>query len=169
MISILWPVIRSQWFRRIVLQQLMNLTARAFGKPAKRIWTLSCQEALKTYAEYTRDNLAGPPTDELIERMTEEAYQTGHWLRRMFLLRRPEEIDRFLIELYRHIGITLEGHIPGDLCFRRCYFSRYYTPETCRAASALDEGMMRGLAGSGSLRFRQRITEGCENCKAIYK
>lgn len=156
-------------FRRIELQQLMNLTARAFGKPAKRIWTMPNDTALRVYAEYTREHLQGGVDEQLLQRMNAEAYKTGRLLRRVFLLRRQADIERFVISLYHNIGIRLEGHLPGELCFRRCFFSQYYSPEICLAASALDDGIMRGLAGTGELTFQQRITEGCKYCLATFK
>lgn len=168
MISVLWPIVRSQAFRRIELQQLMNLTARALGKPARRIWTLSNAWALQVYAEYTRDHLQDTPTDDLIQRMNDEAFRVGKRLRTLFGLSKQADIEVFTQLLYRHIGIVLEGHIPGELCFRSCFFSQYYTPSICLAASALDEGLMRGLGGNGHLRFSARITEGCACCKARF-
>ena len=156
----------SNLFRRIQLQLLMDLTARAFGRKPLRIWTLPCGEALRTYAAYTHDHLQAEPDEALLRRMNEEAYSMGRRLRRLFRIRRQEEAERLVVQLYRNIGICLEGHIPGQLCFRKCFFSRYYTPAVCQAASALDDGIIRGLSGCGPLRFEQRITEGCPCCLA---
>lgn len=157
----------SALFRRIELQQLMNLTARSFGQPSRTVWMLRPDEALRVYAEYTRDFLQGRASDEqLLKRMNEEAYRMGRRLRRLFRLKKPADVERFTIQLYKNIGIQLEGHIPGRLCFRRCFFSQYYTPAQCLAASALDDGIIRGLSGSGHLEFQQRITEGCACCLA---
>ncbi|MBR3455314.1 MAG: hypothetical protein IKH26_08325 [Bacteroidaceae bacterium] len=161
-------LVNNALFRRIELQQLMNLTARAFGKPSQRIWTLPNDEALRVYAEYTRDHLQEGVNGPLLERMNGEAYKMGRWLRRLFFLNRQADIERFTIALYRNIGIELEGSIPGQLCFRRCFFSHYYTPDICLAASALDDGMIRGLAGKGRLTFQKRITEGCKCCIATF-
>ena len=162
-------LINNALFRRIALQQLMNLTARAFNKPAKRVWTLPNDKALRVYAEYTRDNLKGGVDDQLLQRMNEEAYKMGRLLRKVFFLKKQACIERFTIALYRNIGIELEGRIPGQLCFRRCFFSQYYTPEICLAASALDDGIIQGLAGCGQLTFQQRITEGCKCCMATFQ
>lgn len=156
-------------FRRIEIQLLTNLTARALRQKPRRTWTLPNDEALHAYAVFTRDQLQqSPPDDELLRRMTAEACTMGRLLRRVFFLRRQRDIEQFVVALYRGIGITLEGQLPGTLCFSRCFFSRYYTPEVCLAASALDEGIMRGLTGGGRLRFQQRITEGCACCKATF-
>lgn len=161
-------MVNSTLFRKIELQLLMNLTARAMNKPARRIWTLSNDQALKVYAEYTRRNLTGPIDESLLRRMNEEAWRMGTLLRRWFFLQSPARIQRFIIALYRNIGIELEGQIPGNLCFKHCFFSRYYTPAICLAASALDEGIIRGIVGEGQLLFQQRITEGCVCCKATF-
>lgn len=155
-------------FRRIEIQLLMNLTARALKQRPKRTWTLPNDEALRVYAIYTRDHLQGGFNKDLLQRMTAEACKMGRLLRRVFFLKKQHDIQQFVIALYQNIGITLEGCLPGSLCFRRCFFSQYYTPQICLAASALDEGIMRGLAGSGHLRFQQRITEGCACCKATF-
>lgn len=168
--SMQWTFVRSKLFRRIELQQLMNLTARALGQPARRIWTMPCDRALAAYAEYTRQHLQGDPSEQLLSRMGDEAYRMGRLLRRVFRLKKKEDIGRMLVELYRHIGIRLDGQVPGRLCFRACYFSQYYTPAVCLAASAMDEGIMRGLSGQdGHLHFHQRITEGCNHCIAIFE
>ena len=47
----------STLFRRLELQLLMNLTARAIGQPGRRLWTRPCDEALRIYAEYTSAHL----------------------------------------------------------------------------------------------------------------
>lgn len=160
--------INNALFRRIELQLLMNLTARALRRPARRIWTLPNGEALRVYAAFTREALQNGVDDEVIRRMNDEAYRMGRRLRRLFWLRRQADIEAFVTTLYRHIGIRIEGHLPGHLCFRHCYFSHFYSPDICLAASALDDGIMRGLAGSGHLRFQQRITEGYPCCKAVF-
>lgn len=160
--------LHSGLFRRIEIQLLMNLTARALRQKPKSLWMLPNGEALRVYAEFTRDHLQAGPDEELLRRMTAEACRMGRQLRRVFFLRQQKDIEQFTIAIYHGIGITVEGHLPGTLCFRRCFFSRYYTPDVCLAASALDEGIMRGLTGGGRLHFQQRITEGCACCKAMF-
>lgn len=159
-------LINHPLFRRIELQLLMNLTASAFGKSTRRIWTLPNDKALQAYAEYTYEYLKDGADDQLLQRMNEKAYKMGRLLRKAFFLRTQDAIEDFTIALYRNIGIQLEGHAPGQLCFRRCFFSKYYTPDICLAASALDDGIIRGLSGCGRLTFQQRITEGCDCCLA---
>ncbi len=163
-------LIKTSLFRRIEIQLLMNLTARAIGKPSMRLWRLPNDKALRIYALYTRSNLQNGVDSAMLQRMNDEAFKMGRMLRRVLLLRNQNDVEQFIIGLYHNIGIELEGHIPGNMCFRRCFFCKYYTPAICLAASALDDGIMRGLSGrSGKLSFQKRITEGCENCLAVYR
>ena len=167
-------MVNSSLFRRIELQMLMNLTAHALGQKSKRIWTLTNAEALKTYAEYTSSNLQAGASQALLERMNSEAYKMGRLLRCLFFISNETRAQRFIVALYHNIGIRLSFESSRQLCFHSCYFSRFYTPQACKAASALDDGIIRGILGlrSEHLHFSQRITEGCKQCRAqliIYK
>lgn len=162
-------LINTSLFRRIEIQLLMNITARAIGRPARCTWTLHNDEALRVYAEFTRDNLRGGVNQQLLRQMNQEAFKAGRTLRKVMHLKKQADIERLAIALYQNIGIKLEGHIPGRLCFGHCFFSQFYSPQLCLAASALDEGIMRGLAGDGRLTFQQRITEGYQCCIATFK
>ena len=156
-------------FRKIELQLLMNLTARALDKPTLRIWTLPNDKALQMYAEYTYKHFPYNPDKFLWQRMNDEAYRMGKRLRKIFHLHKPADITRFTFLLYRNIGIQMEGSIPGKICVTKCYFSSHYTPAICQVASALDDGIIKGIAGGGKLQFQQRITEGCKYCLATFK
>jgi hypothetical protein len=146
----------------------MNLTAHALGKKSQRIWTLPNAEALRVYAEYTSSNLQAGADEALLERMHTEAYKMGRLLRRLFLINNEARAQRLIVALYRNIGIRLSFESSRQLCFHRCYFSRFYTPQICQAASALDSGIICGILGleSEHLHSSQRITEGCKQCKA---
>ena len=161
-------LVRSSLFRRMELQALMNLTARALGVPAERIWTRRHEDALRAYAAFTAGHLQGGVSPEILQRMNDEAARMGRRLRKLFRLKDPSETERFIFALYDHIGIAMEGRIPGEIFVSRCYFSTYYTPVVCLAASSLDEGIIRGLAGEGQLRFSRRLTEGCVRCQATF-
>lgn len=162
-------LLRTTAARRIALQLLMNLTARALRQPPLRIWTLPTDKALQRYADYTFAHLKDGADEQLLRRMGDEARRMGQRLRRWLMLRRQDDIEQVVTTLYQGIGIALEGNLPGRLCFRRCYFSGRYTPKVCQAASALDEGIMQGLTGGGKLTFQQRITEGHQHCLATYQ
>lgn len=164
-------MVNSSLFRRIELQLLMNLTARAFGKHPKRLWTCPPDAALQTYAEYTSEHLRSGVSTELLQRMNDEAYNMGCMLRRLFFVRSTKRAHRLIIALYRNIGIHLSFSSGEQLCFHRCYFSRHYTPAVCLAASALDDGIIRGITAQSDsrLHFTQRITEGCSCCLATFE
>jgi len=158
-------------FRRIELQMLMNLTARAFGEPSPRIWTLPNREALKIYAHYTSSHLQTGADEQTLQRMNSEALRMGRLLRLLFFVRSEARAQRLIVALYRNIGITLAFSTSQQLCFSSCYFSGHYTPAACLAASALDDGIIRGIMGHTDCRlcFSQRITEGCSCCRAQLK
>ena len=82
-------MLNNSLFRRIQLQLLMNLTARALGKPTVRTWTMTNDKALQVYAEYTRDHLRDGVSEPLLQRMSEEAYRIGKLLRVLFCLSNP--------------------------------------------------------------------------------
>ena len=146
----------------------MNLTAHALDQKSQRIWTLPNAEALRVYAEYTSSNLQAGADEALLERMHTEAYKMGRLLRRLFLINNEARAQRLIVALYRNIGIKLSFESNRQLCFHSCYFSRFYTPQACQAASELDSGFICGILGMESehLHFSQRITEGCKQCKA---
>lgn len=161
-------MIRSSLFRRIELQQLMNLTARAFGEPGERVWTLPPARGLEAYARYTAAHLRGGADAALLSRMRREAFLVGKRLRRLFRVRTQARAERLVFQLYDNIGIDMSGSIPGGITVRRCYFCKHYSPAVCLAASALDEGIISGIAGDGTLVFSQRLTEGFDCCKAQF-
>ncbi len=161
-------MINSPLFRRIELQLLMNLTAKAFGEHPKRLWTLSNDKALRVYAEYTSARLKTGADEALLQRMNSEALKMGRMLRRFFFIGSEARAQRLIVALYRNIGIRLTFSDHESLCFHSCYFARLYTPAACLAASALDDGIIRGITGrtTSRLLFSQRTTEGCKCCIA---
>ena len=163
-------MVNSSLFRRIELQLLMNLTAHALDQKPKRIWTLPNAEALRVYADFTSSNLQAGADEPLLERMHTEAYKMGRLLRRLFLINNEARAQQLIVALYRNIGIKLSFESSRQLCFHRCYFSRFYTPQICQAASALDSGIIYGISGQSAkhLQFSQRITEGCKCCRAHF-
>lgn len=164
-------MVDTSLFRRLELQLLMNLTARALGQPPQRLWALSHANALQAYAEFTCHHLRRGADEQLLQRMNDEAYRMGRMMRRLFFIRNSVAAEHLIVALYRNIGITLSFSDSGQLCFHHCYFSTCYTPPVCLAASALDDGIIRGITGraTGHLCFSQRITEGCNCCKATFQ
>ena len=128
-------MVNSSLFRRIELQLLMNLTAHALDQKPKRIWTLPNAKALRVYADFTSSNLQAGADEPLLERMHTEAYKMGRLLRRLFLINNEARAQQLIVALYRNIGIKLSFESSRQLCFHSCYFSRFYTPQACKAAS----------------------------------
>ena len=164
-------MVNSSLFRRIEMQLLMNLTAKAFQKPPERLWTHKNDAALEAYAKFTCDHLEAGADALLLQRMNNEAYHMGRLLRRLFFIRNRSAAEHLIVALYRNIGINLSFSNSHHVCFHSCFFSRHYTPAVCLAASALDDGIIRGLTGEPNSRlcFTQRITEGCDCCKATFR
>lgn len=75
--------------------------------------------------------------------------------------------------LYRILGIRFRAEYAGSNGARvridRCALSRVYSPETCLALSAADEGVIAGLHPGARLRFVERMTEGQSACLAWLK
>ena len=80
-------MVNSSLFRRIQLQLLMNLTARALGERPVRIWTHSNGEALKIYAVFTAQHLRTGADEVRLQCMNNEALKMGCLLRRLFFIR----------------------------------------------------------------------------------
>jgi hypothetical protein len=71
--------------------------------------------------------------------------------------------------LYGMIGIDFRGSPDGEVRVTSCLFSNYYTPSVCLLISALDEGLLSGLSGGGTLTFTRRLTEGHLCCEARFE
>lgn len=155
--------------RRLLLQALMCITARALGVWPRCLCCMSHGRALRAYALFTAWHLRRGADAATLSRLRSSMRRAGRLLRLLAWVRRPDQADRLAVALYRCIGIDLECHLPHRLCMRRCFFSRYYTPAACVAASALDEGLFCGLYADGRLRFAQRISAGCASCLAQLK
>jgi hypothetical protein len=68
--------------------------------------------------------------------------------------------------LYRMLDIDFRGDARGDVVISRCYFSSFYSGQVCGVMSAMDWGLLAGLANGGELAFSSRITEGESFCRA---
>ena len=179
--------------RSMEIQILMNLAARAFRVPGKKVWHLPADEALRTYAEFTvqcmKTKHAAPRVLYL------QAYTVGSRVRRLTGLTDRHAIEQLVFYLYSNIRIQMFGNLPaidktaqnrnkqnnnehkvskqdypayGEVVVTDCYFSRYYTPEQCAVMSSVDSGIIAGLCGGGTLTFTERITEGCSRCRACF-
>lgn len=157
-------LLQTEAGKRLQLQLLMNLAAKATGQKSRCISVMSSDKALDTFAHFTAGCL--PKATGQQKQLYTEAYKLGSLLRKILRISTDEQLTRTVILLYRNIGIDMQGDLPGEVCVSHCFFSRYYSPEVCSIASMMDAGVICGLANGGKLEFTQRITEGCKNCKA---
>ncbi len=157
--------------RRRALEQLFARTAAAFGTPVPVAKTRGTNGRLAEYGWFTRaqaeealrrgEDLAG-----LDHRLYRAAYGLGASYRFRLGVRSLPGAMAAARLIYRGLGIDFRGTPEGEVIIRSCGFARSYTPRVCHLVSALDRGLLAGLARGGELRFRQRITEGAGSCRA---
>ena len=157
--------------RRRALEQLFARTAAAFGTPVPHPRTRGANGRLLEYARFTRAQAEealqrGEDLAALDRRLYRAAYGLGASHRLRLGVRSISGAMGAARLIYRNLGIDFQGSPDGEVIIRRCGFARTYTPQVCRLISALDRGLMAGLARGGELRFRQRITEGADSCRA---
>ncbi len=157
--------------RRRALEQLFARTAAAFGTLVPPPRTRSTSGRLLEYAYFTRAQAEealrrGEDLAALDRRLHRAAYGLGAGYRLQLGVRSISGAMAAARLIYRNLGIDFQGSPDGEVIIRRCGFARTYTPQVCRLISALDRGLMAGLARGGELRFRQRITEGADCCRA---
>lgn len=155
------------------IRGLFNLTAQAFGSEAPCLSGLSFPEILEAFARFTSDQadrlLSGTGASEAKSRLRDAAFIFGGELRRDFGLCSRTEVMRAGRLLYRLLGIDFRGNETGAIVVQKCFFADYYSPQTCGFMSALDEGVMAGLAGGGRLEFSERITDNRSRCLARFE
>jgi hypothetical protein len=156
-----------------ILDELFAATAAGFDRLAPEIAGMSYDERLASYARFTRDEAErvireGRDQADIQIRLRREAFALGHRLRGILGVEGTAEAMAVARPLYRTIGIDFRGTPAGEVTVRRCFFRDFYTPEVCRLVSALDEGVLAGLAGGGRLVFSQRLTEGNDCCRAHF-
>ncbi len=159
------PVALRKWG----LENLLRITADAFGSNVPVNTGLSFDESLSEYARFTcseseRLKASGNDMEGVRERLFQGGEALGKQIRRALMIRKTGEAVSTMKALYAAIDIyTLPGE-PAVISVRRCHFSKTYTSETCGVISALDDGVFSGLSGGGRLIFKSRITEGAPCC-----
>lgn len=156
-----------------ILDELIAATATGFGRAMPEVAGRSYDERLTIYARFTRDETEramreGQDLEGIQIRLRREAFVLGQRLRGILGVEGPGEALAAARPLYRAIGIDFRGTPTGEVTVCRCFFRDFYTPEVCRLASALDEGVLAGLAGGGRLVFSQRMTDGHDCCRAHF-
>ncbi|HUI64560.1 MAG TPA: hypothetical protein VL126_06955 [Bacteroidota bacterium] len=163
-----------QLARRTVLKRLLRLTAEAFGSASPDVRGLNTEAILRTYACFTRDEVSRLGQDPariagVQERLYRSSSAMASTLGRLLGVSHWEAALAVSRKFYSYIGIDMVSTPRGEITFRSCYFSRFYSHETCKVMSALDSGMIAGLAGEGDLTFSCRITEGAPCCRACFR
>lgn len=163
------PGLVKEW----ILEELLAATAAGFGRDAPPMSGLPYQQRLAAYARFTRDEAEraireGRDLPAIETRLRREAVALGRRLRGVLGVEGPAEALAVARPLYLAIGIDFRGTSTGEVTVCRCFFSDFYAPAVCRLISALDEGVLAGLAGGGRLVFSQRLTEGHDCCRARF-
>jgi hypothetical protein len=160
--------------RRREIERLFARTAAVFGSRVPPRRTRSASGRLREYALFTRNSAeealgAGGDLQALDSRLFAAALALGGSYRLRLKVRGTKDAMAAARLIYRGLGIDFRGSTDGSVVVRRCAFAKFYTPRVCALISALDRGLLAGLAGGGVLEFRQRITEGADSCRACFK
>jgi hypothetical protein len=153
------------------MEDLFRITALAFGCPPPELKGLSGKRLLESYARFTQDQAEkavnlGRDVAAIKAGLFQGAAALGRDARRSLHLRSRQDVLAASRLLYRMLGIDFEGTPDGGVTISRCFFSQYYSVETCGIISSLDEGAVFGLSGGGELIFQERMTEGGSCCRA---
>jgi hypothetical protein len=170
---LLWAAERQlpDFIRRRELNRLFRLTASSFGLEVPPAEAPTADERLAEYARFTKDAVdrcigRGADARDVQERLFERSREYGSLWRRRFGVSNMKDVMRAGRILYRAMGIEFHGTEKGSVEIAGCFFSRSYSPATCRMISSIDAGIMAGLSGGKILTFSRRITEGSDICEA---
>lgn len=160
-----------EFLRKRELKNLFQRTAAAFDDTAPSLDRLTLDVCLSAYARFTKTSvekaiLRDVQMADVQDRLFQQAFEYGTLWRKRFGITTMNEVMRAGRILYRAIGIGFRGTNHGEIEIESCFFSKYYSPATCKVISALDSGLMAGLSGGRSLTFSRRITEGFDSCRA---
>ena len=167
--------------KRQALVQLFRATAAAFQADMPSLSGLSWEQCLLAYAQFTAQEAdaalrRGGDLAELQERLYRHAYPLGRTPGWLLGCHSVDDVMALGRVLYDVLDIDFHGSDCGngsgsnwgEITISRCYFSTFYSPATCRLMSAMDRGLLAGLAGGGELVFTERITEGWPCCRACF-
>jgi len=138
-----------------------------------RLRGLSRGQCLLAYARFTAEQAdealrRGEDLPALQARLYENAYRLGRTSGVVLRARTVADVMALGRFLYGILDIDFIGNDNGEITIGRCYFSDFYSPGVCQVMSAMDRGLLAGLAGGGELAFSQRITEGHAGCRARF-
>ncbi|MBN2010647.1 hypothetical protein JW960_14975 [candidate division KSB1 bacterium] len=156
------------------LKKLFRLTATAFGETMPSLDTLNYDKCLAEYAQFSQNAVdhffaQGKDIQPVQEQLFRLASEYGTLWRKRFAVVSIDDVMQAASLLYRTIGIDFWGTERGDIKISTCFFSSFYSPQTCIVISSLDAGIMAGLSDGATLLFTRRITEGFDTCCAHLK
>ena len=161
--------------RRQALEELFVRTAAARLAEYARFTCEQAEEALACSVDGSASEggaaAGGDPAAlaGLERRLYRAARGLGGRFRLQLGVRSPGEALAAARVLYRGLGIDFRASADGEIVIRRCSFAPVYTSRVCALVSALDRGLLAGLAGGGELAFGQRLTEGACCCRAHFE
>jgi hypothetical protein len=160
--------------RRRGIEELFAGTAAAFGGPVPPRRSRGARGRLREYALFTRDRAeealgGGENLEALDSRLFGAALALGIACRRRLGLCGTGDAMAAASLIYRGLSVDFRGSAEGHVRIGRCSFAAVYSPRVCALVSALDRGLLAGLAGGGLLEFQQRITEGADACMACFR
>ncbi len=160
--------------KRAALIQLFNATGAAFECDLPRLRGLSHAACLREYARFTAEHSASalrrPEQLAAVQhRLFRNAYGLGRLAGLASGVRGLDDAMALARFLYGILDIDFVGDGCAEITIRRCYFSQFYSPQVCELMSAMDHGLLAGLANGGELVFTARITEGAPCCRARFE
>ncbi|MHB1484927.1 MAG: hypothetical protein ACYCYI_09710 [Saccharofermentanales bacterium] len=156
--------------KKKIICDLNKVTASAFQCEIPEMKELSYNDRLLAYALFT-DNQSQKivKNNENFENtrnsLFEASYKIGDDFRKRFHISKNSDVIIASRLIYKILGIEMQAD-NDEIIIKECFFKNYYSGDTCKIISALDEGMAAGLSGGGKLEFYQRMTEGHNCCKA---
>ncbi len=157
--------------RRRAIEELFARTAAAFGCLVPPARSRGVRSRLREYASFTRARAefalrSGGALDALDRRLYRAGFGLGARFRTRLGVRSLPQAMAAARLIYGALGIDFRGSRDGEVTIARCGFASVYTPRVCQLVSAMDRGLLAGLASGGELRFRERLTEGARSCRA---
>ncbi len=161
------------YVKRSGIKQLFNASAEAFDSAMPDIQALSTDACLRQFALFTKNQVdklinKGNNLEAVKKRLYEKAFQLGEKYRKKFRVQDLNDVMETAQIFYRIIGIKFKGNSKGEVIINRCYFSKIYNDQTCQVMSAMDSGLLAGLANGGELIFCTKITENYSCCQADF-
>lgn len=97
--------------RSMEIQILLNLAARAFRVPGKKVWHLPADDALRAYAEFTVQCMKTKHAAPRV--LYRQAYAIGSRVRRLTGITDSHAIEQLVFYLYSNIRIQMFGNLPA--------------------------------------------------------